>query len=380
MDFEFTAEQRDLRETMRRFVDERVEPRMDAIEAENHFPPDLIAEIAELGLFGMSIPEAYGGSELSHFSRAIVHEMAGRTGFGFAGLLASHTGIGTEGLVAIGSEEQKARYLPRMATGELRAAFALTEPEAGSDAAGVKTTAVRRGDKYILNGVKHYISGGASADLITVVARTAGAGSKNLSVFLVERHFSGFHVGAQTYQTMGSRGHRIAELLFQDCEVPIENRLGEEGAGWNAAVKILNEGRPLVAARCLGACDRLIEISVEHARTRKQFGRPIGDFQALQMMLADMKTRTEAARWLTYRTAHLADSGALTREDVSIVKLFASETLGFVADAAVQIQGGAGYLAGNPVERYYRDARVTRIYEGTSEIQRSIIAKSMLQA
>jgi acyl-CoA dehydrogenase len=177
MDFEFTAEQRDLRETMRRFVDERVEPRMDAIEAENHFPPDLIAEIAELGLFGMSIPEAYGGSELSHFSRAIVHEMAGRTGFGFAGLLASHTGIGTEGLVAIGSEEQKARYLPRMATGELRAAFALTEPEAGSDAAGVKTTAVRRGDKYILNGVKHYISGGASADLITVVARTAGAGS-----------------------------------------------------------------------------------------------------------------------------------------------------------------------------------------------------------
>ena len=380
MNFDLTPEQKELLEAVRRFVDGRVDPRMGAIETANQFPDDLVAEIAEMGLFGISIPEAYGGSGLSHFSRVLVHQMAGRTGFGFAGLLASHTGIGTEGLVAIGNPDQKKRYLPRMATGELRAAFALTEPEAGSDAGAVKTTARKKGSKYLLNGVKHYISGGATAGLITVVARTGGANSKELSVFLVEPHFPGFRVSTKTYQTMGSRGHAVAELFFEDCEVPEENRLGAEGGGWIAAVKTLNEGRPLVAARCIGACERLLEVSVDYARNRQQFGRPIGDFQAIQIMLADMAMRTEAARWLTYRAAHLADEGLLTRESVSMAKLFASETLAFVADAAVQIQGGAGYMVGNPVERFYRDARVTRIYEGTSEIQRSIIAKSLLRA
>ena len=379
MNFELTSEQKELKETMRRFVDSRIEPRMNEVEQANKFPADLIAEIANLGLFGISIPEAYGGSSLSHFDRVLVHQMAGRTGFAFDGLLASHTGIGTSGLVAIGTEAQKQRYLPRMATGELRASFALTEPGAGSDASGVRTTATRQGDVYRLNGVKHYISGGASAGLITVVARTGKEGSRELGVFLVEPSFPGFRVGDQRFTTMGCRGHAVAELVFDDCEVPVENRLGEEGLGWLTAVQVLNQGRPLVAARCVGACERLIEISVDHARTRQQFGRAIGEFQAVQIMLADMKTRTEAARWLTYHAAHLADEGALTRDSVSMAKLFASETLAFVADAAVQIQGGAGYMAGNPVERYYRDARVTRIYEGTSEIQRSIIAKSMLR-
>jgi acyl-CoA dehydrogenase len=379
MDFELSAEERALADSVKAFVDECVEPRMAEIEEENDIPEALFAQAAQLGLFGISIPEEYGGSGLSRFSRVLVHQMLGRSGFGFAGAIASHTGIGTEGIVSIGTDEQKQRYLPRMAKGELRAAFALTEPEAGSDAGSVRTTARRQGDRYYLNGVKHFISGGARAGLITVVARTGtGDRSKELSVFLVEPRFRGFRVG-RLFKTMGTLGQPIAELVFEDCEVPEENRLGPEGKGWIAATKTLNEGRPLVAGRCVGACERLIEISTEYAKTRRQFGRAIGEFQAIQFTLADMATRTEAARLLTYRAAILSDQGRATPEAISMSKLFASEALAFVSDAAVQIQGGSGYIAGNPVNRFYRDARVTRIYEGTSEIQRLIIGRSMLR-
>ncbi len=379
MDFELSTEERALTESVRKFVDERVEPRMREIETTNQIPEDLIAETARLGLFGISIPQEYGGTGLTRFSRALVHQMLGRSGFGFAAVLASHTGIGSDGLVAIGTEEQKRRYLPRMATGELRAAFALTEPEAGSDATAVKTTARKQGGRYYLSGVKHLISGGARAGLLTVVARTnAEEKPKELSVFLVEPSFRGFRVGAVD-ETLGTRGQTVAELIFEDCEVPEENRLGPEGEGWIAATRTLLEVRPLIAARCVGACERLIEISADYAKTRKQFGRAIGDFQAIQFMLADMATRTAAARWLTYHAATLADQGRTKPEIVSMAKLFATETLAFVADTALQIQGGAGYVTGNVVGRFYRDARVTRIYEGTSEIQRVIIGKAMLR-
>jgi len=266
-----------------------------------------------------------------------------------------------------------------MATGELRGCFALTEPGAGSDAGGITTTAVKKGDRYILNGVKHYISGSTHAGLLTVVARTNPAPrSKEMSVFLVEPSFKGFRIGT-VYDTMGCKGHPIAELLFEDCEVPEENRLGPEGKGWLAATKTLMEGRPVVAARCVGACERLLEISTDYAKTRKQFGQAIGEFQGIHFMLADMATRTEASRLLTYRAAVLADEGRVTSQDTSMAKLFASETLAFVADSALQIQGGSGYITDNPVGRFYRDARITRIYEGTSEIQRGIIGRSMLR-
>ncbi|MBI4275853.1 MAG: acyl-CoA dehydrogenase family protein [Rhizobiales bacterium] len=379
MDFELTPEQRALTQTVKDFVDQRVDPRMSEIERQNRIPEDIFAEASALGLFGISIPEKYGGTGLSRLDRALVHQMLGRSGFGFAGALASHTGIGSDALVSIGTEEQKQRYLPRMATGALRAAFALTESEAGSDVGGIKTVARKRGDRYYLNGVKRFISGGSRAGLITIVARTnIDKQLKEFSVFLVEPSFPGFRVG-EVYETMGSRGHPIAELVLEDCEVPEENRLGPEGEGWLAAMKTLNEGRPLVAARCLGACERLIEISTDYARSRKQFGKSLGEFQAIQFMLADMAARTEAARWLTYHSAVLADSGRLTPETISIAKLFASEALAFVADAALQIQGGTGYIADNPVGRFYRDARVTRIYEGTSEIQRIIIGRAVLR-
>ena len=377
MNFELTTEERALAEMVKDFVDNQVEPAMREIEEKNEIPAEIIRDAAKLGLFGISIPEEYGGIGLSHLGRGLVNEMCGRSGFGFAGAIASHTGIGSEGLVTLGTEAQKRRYLPRMATGDLRAAFALTEPGAGSDAGGITTTATKRGDRYYLNGVKHFISGGATAGLLTVVARTQGSGrAKDMSLFLVEPSFPRFRVGV-VYDTLGCRGHRIAELIFEDCEVPEENRLGGEGRGWIAATKTLMEGRPLVAARCVGACDRLIEISREYAKTRKQFNQPIGDFQGIQFMLADMATRTEASRWLTYHAATLADQGRATAEAVSMAKLFASESLAFVADAALQIQGGTGYIAENPVARFYRDARITRIYEGTSEIQRLIIGRSL---
>ena len=379
MDFTLSDEQRALLEAVKAFVDERVDPRMEEIEASNSIPQEIFDEASRLGLFGISIPEEYGGSGLSRLSRALVHQMLGRSGFGFAGAMASHTGIGSDGLVELGTEEQKRCYLPRMATGEIRAAFAITEPGAGSDAGGIVTSARKVGDRYILNGVKCYISGGSKARLITVIARTnANKSDKEFSVFLVEPTFAGFRVG-QLYDTMGTRGQPIAELIFEDCEVPEENRLGPEGKGWLAAMHILNNARPLVAARCVGACERLLEISIAWAKSRKQFGRPIGDFQAIQFMLADMSTRTDAARWLTYKAATDADKGSVSPQDISKAKLYASETLAFVADAALQIQGGAGYISGNPVERFYRDARITRIYEGTSEIQRSIIGKSLLR-
>lgn len=378
MDFELNAEERALAETVKHFIDTRVEPRMREIDASNQIPEELLREAAGLGLFGISIPEAFGGSGLSRLSRVLVHQMLGRSGFGFAGALASHTGIGSDALVSIGTEDQKRRYLPRMATGELRAAFAITEPEAGSDAGSVRTRARKQGDRYYLNGTKHFISGGSRAGVITVVARTGGERSKDLSLFLVEPSFRGFRIG-QLYDTMGTRGHPVAELIFEDCEVPEENRLGPEGEGWLAATKTLSGARPLVAARCVGACERLIEISTDYARTRKQFGQAIGEFQAIQFMLADMATRTEAARWLTYHAATLADQGRATMQSISMAKLFASEALAFVADAALQIQGGSGYITDNPVNRFYRDARVTRIYEGTSEIQRLIIGRALLR-
>ena len=379
MDFELNEEQRALADSVKAFIDERVDPRMPEIERTNAIPPELLTEASDLGLFGISIPEEYGGSNLSRLSRVLVHQMLGRSGFGFAGIFAAHGGIGSEALVTIGTPEQKQRYLPRMATGELRGCFALTEPGAGSDAGGITTTAVKKGDRYILNGVKHYISGSTHAGLLTVVARTNPAPrSKEMSVFLVEPTFKGFRIGT-VYDTMGCKGHPIAELLFEDCEVPEENRLGPEGKGWLAATKTLMEGRPVVAARCVGACERLLEISTDYAKTRKQFGQAIGEFQGIHFMLADMATRTEASRLLTYRAAVLADEGRVTSQDTSMAKLFASETLAFVADSALQIQGGSGYITDNPVGRFYRDARITRIYEGTSEIQRGIIGRSMLR-
>lgn len=374
----FDADTEMLRRVMRQFVDEAVEPRAHEFEATGQIPADIVAEARDLGLFGLAIPEEYDGLGLSMTTRCAVYQELSRGPAALTSLVGGHGGIGTSGIVALGSAEQKRRYLPRMATGELIGCFALSEPDAGSDAAAIRTRAVKKGDRYVLNGLKHFITNGPSAGVATVIAVTdPSKGTRGMTAFLVEPDFPGYHVGASD-KKMGLWGSETAELIFTDCAVPEENRLGPEGEGYRAALRILADGRAQLAARCVGQCYRAIELSVEHARTRIAFGKPIGEQQAVQMMLADMQTETTAAELLTYHVAAKVDHGERVVAEAAMAKLYASEVLGRIADLAVQIFGGMGYMRECAVERIYRDARVTRIYEGTSEIQRQIIARGLL--
>ncbi len=380
MDFTIPEELQRMRAMIRDFVDNEVEPYAQQIEDEDKIPDHLIAKTREVGLFGMSIPEEYGGIGLNMLGRCVVLEEMGRTNTGWVSLLGAHTGIGSTGIIEMGSEETKKKYLPLMARGEKIGAFALTEPNAGSDAANLKTTAVRRGDRWILNGMKHFITNGPVADLFTVIAvtdREKGARG-GFTAFLVEKDFPGFSVGA-VEKKMGLRGSHTSEIIFEDCEVPEENVLGQEGRGYGAALKILSKGRCTLGARSVGACNKLIEMSAQYAQQRVQFGKSIASFQAIQWMLADMGTETAAARALTYQVAWMVDNGLPVFKESAMVKLFASEVLNRVADKAVQIYGGMGYMKEYPIERFYRDARITRIYEGTNEIQRMIIAEQLLK-
>jgi acyl-CoA dehydrogenase len=277
----------------------------------------------------------------------------------------------------MGNEEQKKKYLPKMATGELLGAFALTEPDAGSNAANLKTTAVKSGDKYILNGLKHYITNATEAGVFTVMAVTnPSMGAKGITSFIVERHFPGFRVGA-VEKKMGLKGSQSAELIFENCEVPIENVLGEEGQGYVNALKILANGRAGLASRNLGSCQKLLDMSVKYAKERIQFGKPIIEHQAVSHMLAEMAVEIEALRSFTYRVAWMVDEGMKVIKEAAMLKLYGSEVYNRVADKAVQVHGGLGYIADYPVERFFRDARITRIYEGTSEIQKNIIASQL---
>ena len=382
MDFRLPDDVARLGALVREFVDREVLPLEQQIERENAVPRALLDRAAALGLFGITVPEAHGGTGLSALARSVVHRELARAGLGsLCSIVGAHTGIGTIGIVRTGSPELQRRYLPALAAGEKIAAYAITEPDTGSDVAGVRTRAERRGDRFLLNGTKHFITNGDLAGVITVIARTGHPGARrdHLSALVVEPSFPGFRV-ARVQDTMGLRGSHIAELVFEDCEVPAENLLGREGHGLAGALATLAEGRVGIAARCLGAMDRLCELSLGHARQRVQFGRPIAEFQAVQHMLADMAVDRDAARLLVSEAAWHLDQGADVRLQAAKVKLFASEALGRVADRAVQVHGGYGYVAELPVEKFYRDARIARIYEGTSEIQRSIIAKGLLRS
>ncbi len=295
-------------------------------------------------------------------------------------LISAYTGIGSTGLVKLASEKLKQKYLPGMAMGEKIAAFALSEPGAGSDATNLETKAEKRGDKWIVNGTKHFITNAPVADVFTVFALTdREKGAKGgITAFLIEKDFPGFTIG-KIDKKMGLRGSYTAQLIFEDCEVPDENVIGEVGMGYISALKILGEGRVGLAARAVGSCDKLIELSASYAKERKQFGKPIADNQAIQWMLADMATETEAARLLTLNAAHIIDEGKVVIKEASMAKLYASDVFNRVADKAVQIHGGMGYVADYPIERFYRDARITKIYEGTNEIQRLIIARKVLE-
>lgn len=380
MDFNIPEEILDMKRTIRNFVEKDVEPCSKQIEEEDRIPPHLIDKARELGLFGMSIPEEYGGLGLSMLERCLLLEELGRANMGFVTYIAAHVGIGTTGIVELASEELKRKYLPALASGEKLGAFALTEPDAGSDATNLKTTAVLRGDKWILNGRKHFITNAPEADIFTVIAVTdrAKGARGGFTAFIVEKDFPGFSIGT-IEKKMGLRGSHTAEVIFDNCEVPKENVLGEVGRGYANALRILSRGRVMLGARCVGACNKLIELSARYAQQRVQFGKPIASFQAIQWMLAEMATETEAARWFTYRVAWMVDQGLPVVKEGAMVKLFASEVLHRVVDKAVQIHGGMGYMKEFPVERFYRDARITRIYEGTNEIQRMIIAREVLK-
>ncbi len=377
MNFSLSEELIEMKKSIRNFIDHTVDPLAQQIEQEDEIPDDLMSMSKEMGLFGLSIPEEYGGIGIDMVGKCALYEEIGRTSNGYTTVIGAHTGIGSVGIVEMGTDEQKKRYLPEMARGEKIGAFALTEPSAGSNAAALKTTAVKKGDKYILNGSKHYITNGPIADVFTVMAVTdRDKGAKGITSFIVEKDFPGFVVGKKE-EKMGLRGSHSSEIFFEDCEVPAENVLGTEGHGYINALKILANGRAGLAARNLGSAQKLLELSVKYAHEREQFGKPIFEQQIIQHYLAEIALDTETLRSMTYRVAWMVDQGMNVIKEAAMVKLLGSEIYNRVADKAVQIHGGIGYIKEFPIERYYRDARITKIYEGTSEIQKNIIAAQL---
>ena len=366
-------------EEVRRFVENEVDPRAGWIEEHDAIPEELVRMARGMGLFGITIPEQYGGVGLDLAGKCAIEEVMGRSNYAFATFLGNHTGIGTAGIVALGTEAQKKKYLPRMASGEWLGCFALTEPQAGSDPAAMCASAVRKGDRYLLNGEKIFITNGGVARIFTVMAITdKSKGIKGISAFILERGFKGFAIGKNEHK-MGMHGVTTVPLAFNDCEIPAENLLGPEGMGYVQALKTLTMGRVTIAARCCGMMDRLIERCVDYMKTRVQGGKRIAEHQGLQWMLADMGVARDAARALTWRAIEIMLKGERGTLEASAAKLFATEALGKVVDCAVQIHGGMGYMREAGIETVYRDARITRIYEGSSEIQRNIIAAQLLK-
>ena len=368
-------------DNVRRFVGGRLIPNERQVADSDEVPPQIVAEMRALGLFGLSLPEAYGGLGLTMEEEVLVAFELARTSPAFRSLVGTNNGIGSQGIVLDGTDEQKRRWLPRLASGELIGAFALTEPGSGSDAASLTTTAVRDGDCYVLNGTKRYITNAPEAGLFTVMARTdptiAGAGG--ISAFAVERGTPGLSIGRPDAK-MGQRGAHTADVIFDDCRVPAANLIGgREGVGFKTAMRVLDKGRLHIAAVCVGAAARMLDDALRYAIERKQFGKPIADFQLVQAMLADSRTEIYAARCMVLDAARRRDDGEDVSTEASCCKLFASEMCGRVADRAVQVHGGAGYIADYGIERFYRDVRLFRIYEGTSQIQQLVIARAMIR-
>jgi acyl-CoA dehydrogenase len=368
-----------LRSETRRLVDRELRPRTLEIERTRAIPGELVARLRQLGYFGLTIPEAYGGQGLGTLAHLVVQEELARAHSAFNMLISGNNGIGVMGIVLDGSEAQKQRWLPSLASGEWIAAFALTEPNAGSDAQAIETRAVRDGGRWILNGTKHYISRGDIAQLVTVFALTdpQKRARGGITAFVVEKGTPGFRV-ARIQDSMGSDVVKQAELVLEDCAVGDDAVVGEVGVGFSTAMRILDLGRLSLAARCLGTMEELLAVSAEHARNRVQFGKPIAEQQAVQHMLADTATEIAMLRPALYEAARRRDAGERVTQEAAMAKLFASEALGRAADRAVQIHGGMGFMKDCVVEGIYREARMMRIVEGTSEIQRLVIARGVL--
>lgn len=366
-------------DTVRRFVAERLRPLEGEVEAADAIPDAIVEEMKVLGLFGLSIAEEFGGLGLTMLEECRVAIEMGRTTPAFRSTFGTNVGIGSQGLVMAGSPEQKAQWLPRIASGEIITSFALTEPDVGSDSGAVKARAVRDGDVYRLSGTKRFITNADKASLFTVMARTGDApGARGVSAFLVPKDLPGVSIG-EPEKKMGQKGAKVADVIFDDVPVPAANRLGEEGEGFKIAMRVLDRGRLHISAVSVGVAERLIADCVAYASERKQFGKPIAEHQLIQAMLADSKTECLAARALVLETAAAKDAGKDVVMESAAAKLFATEMVGRVADRAVQIFGGAGYIADYGIERLYRDVRLFRIYEGTSQIQQLIIARETLK-
>jgi len=381
MDFSLTDDQRLIRDTIRQFMEAEVRPSIRARDREEKFAADELRKLGELGCCCMLIPESWGGLGADTISYVLMLEEVARVDAAMAVALSVTNSLAVLPVFKYGSESQKQRYLSNLAHGEILGAFCLTEPQAGSDAAAITVTAARYGNTYRLNGTKSWVTNGGEAGLYVVFAKTdAAAGAKGVTAFLVEPSFPGFRV-ARYEDKMGLRTSRSAEITFIDCQVPEENRLGEEGQGLKIALELLDGGRVGIAAQAVGIAQGALEASVAYARERRAFGKTIGEFQAIQWMLADMQTEIEAARCLVHNAAWLRDTGsARVGPHASRAKLYAGEMVNRAVYKAVQIHGSLGYSRESDVERMYRDARVITIYEGTSEVQRTIIARDLLKA
>ncbi|MCH8552531.1 MAG: acyl-CoA dehydrogenase family protein [Natronospirillum sp.] len=367
--------------TLRKFVRERLMPNEEKLAETDQVPADILQEMKDLGLFGLAIPEAYGGLGMTMEEEVLIAMEIGQTSPAFRSIFGTNNGIGAQGILIDGTDEQKEKYVPRMATGDIVSAFCLTEPDSGSDAASLRTTAIRDGDHYVLNGTKRYITNGPEADVFTVMARTdpSDKSASGISAFIVEGDTPGLSRGAID-KKMGQKGSHTCDIIFENCRVPAANIIGlKEGQGFKTAMKVLDRGRLHISAVCVGVANRLIDESVRYAMERKQFGVPLSDQQLVQAMLADSKTETYAGECMVLDGARRKDAGENVSTLASCSKLFCSEMVGRVADRAVQVHGGAGYMAEYAVERFYRDVRLFRIYEGTTQIQQLVIARNMVR-
>ena len=382
MDFEIPDELQLLARTVRDFVETRLRPIEKRVEDSDEIPTEVVREMAALGFFGLPLPEEYGGAGAGDLGYCLALEQFGRTSAAFSNLIGAHTSIGSMSIYLGGTDEQRRRYLPDLTAGRRLAAFSLTEPSSGSDAASIQTTARRDGGRWLLNGTKIWVTNGPIADVVVVYAATdrAKGARGGITAFIVEKGFKGFRVG-KVDEKMGLRGSKTGELIFEDCEVPEDNVLGGEvGAGFRTALGALDIGRVSLAAGAVGTSQYLLELGIAHAKRRKQFGQPIAANQAIQWMLADSAVEVHAARLMVYDAAAKLDRGIRVSREAAMVKVYASELANRVADRVLQIHGGMGYMKDSPVERAYRDARILRIYEGTSEVQRMIIAEDLLKA
>jgi butyryl-CoA dehydrogenase len=380
MNLELNEDQLLLQRTVRDFAQSEVKPRARELDETGHFPRDLFAKAAELGLTGVAIPEAEGGSGMDHVSYTIVIEEISRACASTGVILSVQNSLYCDPIHRFGTPEQKKRFLEPFARGEKIGCYGLTEPQAGSNAAALQTKAVRKGDRYLINGTKAWITNGGAADAVIAYVNTQPEkGEKGITALVVEKGTPGFAVGKEE-KKLGIHATACTELVFTDCEVPVANRIGEEGEGYKVALSTLDGGRIGIASQAIGIAQGAFDAALSYAQQRQAFGHPISDFQAIQFMLADMSTEIEAARLLVRRAAWKQDSGARFSMEASIAKLFASEMSTRVAHKAIQIHGGNGYSQEYPVERAYRDSRITEIYEGTSEIQRLVIASWVLRS